>query len=266
MGRFKRPILLPSSQKELELKVSPQNNRLSISVAFSIFAHVLALFLLSLLVSLRSHLAQISQVDVFEVRLSPPATAKLKPETGQKLLAVKTTAQLKISQTEKKLLPDKRSKLAPPVQEKSPANSGEVAGVTFPAAAAPSFQVGQRSINSLFHAPTTQQNSARIYYQQVMEAQARQQTEFQTQLIVQHLQQLLSQELNIKPAVFGKCNLNEDNKLMCDSPALYQAIAKNEMNIAQMIIALRGMGKAINGFSADNRADGLSINLINEAP
>jgi hypothetical protein len=102
-----------------------------------------------------------------------------------------------------------------------------------------------------------------------MEAQARQRTEYQAQHILQQLQQLLAKELDVSPAVSGTCKLSEPGKstnihLACNSPALYAVIARNEMNIVGMLVALRGMGKMINGFSAEHHSDKLNIILLNE--
>lgn len=70
-----------------------------------------------------------------------------------------------------------------------------------------------------------------MYYQQAMEAQARQQVEQQAQFMIQKLQQLLY---------------------------------KDEKYMIEMLLASRNRGKMLNGFAVEQRAEGLGIVLINE--
>lgn len=238
-------------------------------MSISLLTHLLVLFSVSVLLRLHAPVPQITTVKVLEVRLSPQTPAKTHSVPNQTLLTNKAPTQFKVPQSNNKELTKRIPQLAPPIAENPSAKSDEVGGIAFPGAITTPFQGERRSINSLFHPPPSQQNAAQNYYQQAMEAQARQRAEYQARLIMQQLHQLLLKELDVEPAVSGKCKLiepteNNNTQLMCDSPALYEVISKNEMNVVGMLVALRQMGNMINGFSAEHPSEKLSITLIND--
>lgn len=53
-----------------------------------------------------------------------------------------------------------------------------------------------------------------------------------------------------------------DSRLICDSPALYKVLYKDEKNVAWMLLALRGMGEMLDGFYAGLCAERPGILLI----
>jgi len=119
------------------------------------------------------------------------------------------------------------------------------------------------------NARAAQQDAARTYYLQAMEAQAKQRSEMQAQLMIKQLQQMLAKRLDVEPLVTGKCILVETDsgvstRLKCDSSALYEVIYKDLKDVAEMLIVLRGTGRMFNGFTAEIRKDKPAITLISQ--
>lgn len=213
----------------------------------SLLAHLLVFFSPEFFIDEKISVAKIGKAGILEVRINWPLTKH------EKLLTTTTPAAFKITQPKIKKNQDSVPHSSPSV----------VTGVKFPGAASTRWP-GQ--ISSLFG--TGASRSAQTYYQQTMEAQARQQSEQRAQIIMQQLQQMLGTRLNIYPAVTGKCVLAEtgvaNNHLVCDSQAMSDLLRTDENRVVGMLLALRGMGKTLNGFSAKTRAEGLGIILINE--
>ncbi len=87
--------------------------------------------------------------------------------------------------------------------------------------------------------------------------------------MILQLQQLLAKRLDVHPVEMGKCMLAEsgggvNHKMVCDSPALYEVLSKDEKIVVEMLMALREMGRMLKGFSAGIRAEKLEIQLIDE--
>lgn len=121
----------------------------------------------------------------------------------------------------------------------------------------------------LFHARPSRQDITPTYYQQTIESQFRQRSEQQAQIMILQLQQLLAKRLDVHPVEMGKCMLAEsgggvNHKMVCDSPALYEVLSKDEKIVVEMLMALREMGRMLKGFSAGIRAEKLEIQLIDE--
>lgn len=236
-------------------------------MAISLLLHLLAFFSISFLLLFQPKPPQEIKSLPLEVRLAQPHPPKARPIPKEKLLTTPTNDSFKVAQA----LAQKPPVIAPtppaPVIEPMPPAAEQVTGIALPGSIPTPFPVQGRSNNSPFQARSAQQDAARTYYQQVQAAQERQRTEFQAQLMTQHLQQMLAQILDVQPLVSGKCELVQpDNaqryRLKCDSSALYETISKDEKNVVDMFIALRGMGKIFNGFSAGEEAGKPRTSLI----
>ncbi|MDO8412678.1 MAG: hypothetical protein Q7S51_02690 [Gallionellaceae bacterium] len=224
-------------------------------MVISLLGHVLVFFFFGLWLHFHMTLSQEKKVQNLEVRLAPSLPPKTKVIPSKKLL---TALAPKIAQASTKTAP---------VVEQASATKDEVVGVALPGAVVTPWAAQNRANNSLFHARISQQNAARAYQQQTMDAQARQQSQQQAQIIISQLQQLLTKRLEVQPAVTGKCMLAEadgelNNHLVCDSSALYEILHQDEKTLVEMLIALRRMGRMLNGFSAEIRAGKLEIILI----
>jgi len=80
-----------------------------------------------------------------------------------------------------------------------------------------------------------------------MEAQTRQRTEQQAQLVMRQLQQTLTQLLDVEPVLTGKCVLAETdtglkNSLQCDSAALQKLVHNDQHSVAGILLMLSGWG------------------------
>lgn len=208
----------------------------------------------------------LTPVSVLEVRFSQLHQTVALPKLEKHLLTREVNPQFTITQPETKKIADRVPQPPVPLNETPPP---PMQGVALPGAIAMPWQLPGRSSNSAFHPVSPQQNAERNYYQQAMEAQARQRNEYQSHLIMQQLQQLLASVLDVKPAVEGTCNIGDvaagtNPQLECDSPALYEVISKTQMDAIGMMLALRGMGTRINGFTAKIQAAKLLIMLNNE--
>ena len=114
-----------------------------------------------------------------------------------------------------------------------------------------------------------QQDAERTYYQQSMEAQAKQRSELQAQLMIEQLQQLLVKELESDKWATGKCVLVEtdggvSNRLKCDNGTLFEVISNKQKDVAGMLIALRGTGRTFNGFTAEMNDKKRTIKLSDD--
>lgn len=157
--------------------------------------------------------------------------------------------------------------LPAPIIEPSPSATEQVSGIALPGSIPTPFPLPGRANNSLFQARSAQQDATRAYYQQVQEARERQRTEFQAQHMTQHLQQMLSKILEVQPVPNGKCEMVQEDstnryQLKCDSSALYEIVSKDEKNLVDLFIALRDMGRDINGFSISAEAGKPRISLF----
>lgn len=236
-------------------------------MVISVLVHLFVFFSFGLLLQLHTPLPEARKTKNLEVRLTQSLPPKIQPKPGRKLLTIPAPAQIKVAQPTVQNPPDGVQQLSAQVVQQSPTPAAEVAGVGFPSAVATPWSGRIRADNSLFRARSSQQDAARTYYQQSMEAQARQQSEQQAQFMMMQLQQFLATRLDVRPVATGKCLLARidgivNNRLVCDSPALYEVLYKDEQNVAGMLLALRGMGKMLNGFSAELRAERLGILLI----
>lgn len=250
------------------MAVQLRNNRLAPSMVISVLLHLLVFFCFGLLLQLHATKPKERSAANLEVRLIQSLPPNMPAKPGKKLLVTSAPAQLKVTQPAVQNPPDSAQPSAR-VAEQTPAPAAEVAGVAFPGAVATPWPSQLRADNSVFRARSAQQDAARAYHQQAMEAQVRQQSEQRAQLMIQQLQQLLANRLDVQPAVTGKCMLAEkdgvvSNRLVCDSPALHQLLYKDEKNVTGMLIALRGIGRMLNGFSAEIHADRFGIILVEQ--
>lgn len=235
-------------------------------MAISLMAHVLVFFFFGLLLRLDTFIAKHKMAGNLEVRLSLTPPTQSQPLPGNKLLASPAPARLKIAQPNIKSPPDMVPQPSTQSVEQAP-SQGKIGGVAFPGAVASPLPAKISSNNPFFQSRSPRQDTARTYHQQSMEAQATEQSAQRAQAMIQQLQQLLSRRLDVQPAVTGKCMLAEpvpdtNGLLVCDSPALYEAINKDEKIVAAMLAALREMGSLLSGFSAEIRAGQLSIILV----
>ena len=240
--------------------------RLTLSTTISVLLHLFVFFSLSYLLQLHIKTPANTPVDILEVRFSPLQKIVAQPKIEKRVLTRDVNPQFKITQPDAKKIVEHVQQPPVPVTE---AATPPTQGIALPGAIAMPWQLPSRSSNSAFPPTSPQQNAERNYYQQAMEAQARQRNEYQARLIMQQLQQLLARVLDVKPAVEGTCNIGDiaagtNPQLECDPPALYEVIAKTQMDVIGMMLVLRGMGKMINGFSAEYQKERLQILLKNE--
>lgn len=239
------------------------HNRLTISSALSVLLHLLAGFFIGLLLQAKAITPAKPKSDILEVSFAQPARPHTR--TAKPVLTATRPAPFKVDQENIQKTPQPLITV-PVVAQPAPATE-TVQGVAFPGAIASPFPGQARNSNPFsIQARGAQQEAARAYYQQAMEAQARQRAEFQAQLMLQQLQQLLANLLDAEPAVSGRCVLAEsgDNAnygLKCDSSALYEVLYKEKRNIAGMLIALRGMGRAISGFTIESSKNNSIISI-----
>ena len=236
------------------------NNSLTISMVISLLLHLLVIFSFDLLPRPHTDVPKEKIVSSLDVRLAQLPPKIKQPRPSKKLLTSRAPAQHKIPQAPIQDKPVSAPQSTAQSMEKSPPSADGATGVVFPNAVATPWPVQNRVSNSIFHASSLQQDAARIAYQQAMEAQARQQSEQQGQHMVVQLQQLLAKLLDAEPDVTGKCALAGTdgvlaNQLVCDSPALHEALSKDEKTVTEMLVALSGIGKMLNGFSAEMRTD-----------
>ncbi len=236
------------------------NNSLAMSMAISLLLHLLVIFAFDLLPRSHALLPKVITVSSLDVRLAQLPPKIKQPRPSKKLLTSRAPAQHKIPQAPIQDKPVSVTQPTAQAMEKSPPPADGATGLAFPSAISIPWPIQNHVNNSIFHARSLQQDAARIAYQQAMEAQARQQSEQQGQHLVVQLHQLLAKLLEAEPDVTGKCALaGADgvlaNQLVCDSPALHEALSKDEKTVAEMLVALSGTGKMLNGFSAEMRTD-----------
>lgn len=254
---------------QIKLAVRLLNNRLTFSTGFSILLHLLVFFLLSFLLHFTAKQPNEKVETTLVVRLALPYPPLAQPKFIKKLLTTSAPAEYKVAQAPVHIPPVTIPEPTSSVADQTPADTGEVSGIALPTAVATPFQGQARTSNPFsLHAQSAQQQAARTYYQQAMDAQARQRSEYQSQIMMQQLQQLLSKTLEQHPSVTGKCVLAEpavgaSSGLKCDSSALYEAFYKDQQSVARMLIALREMGRIFNGFSVNTSIDFPKITLIN---
>lgn len=244
-----------------------QNTRLSISTTLSLLLHLFVFFSVNIYLQFDPINPKEKKVEQLEVRFTQAVAPKPQPKPEKKILASTAPAPFQVTQVPVEKPPVIAPTPPAPVIEPAPPATEQVTGIALPGSIPTPFPVQGRSNNSPFQARSAQQDAARTYYQQVQAAQERQRTEFQAQLMTQHLQQMLAQILDVQPLVSGKCELVQpDNaqryRLKCDSSALYETISKDEKNVVDVFIALRGMGRNFNGFSAGEEAGKPRTSLI----
>lgn len=240
------------------------NNRLTLSTGLSVLLHLLVVFSVSLLLQIKTQPGK-PKHETFEVSFAQPARPHTPAKTSKQILTATSAAPFKVAQENIKQPPEPLHPV--PVIEQPAPLPERVEGVAFPGAIATPFPGQARTSNPFsMQARGAQQEAARAYYQQAMEAQARQRAEFQAQLMLQQLQQLLAKRLEAEPAVAGKCALVEaddhvNHSLKCDSSALYEVLHAERRNIAGMLIALRGMGRASSGFTVKTRQNNSIVSI-----
>lgn len=226
-------------------------NKLALAMAISVLVHWCAFFALVLL--LQFHVELPREMKNLEVSLVPLPLTKAPAKPGKKRLAIPVSPSDKIVPNQ--IVADAAIELAP-----------AVAGVAFPKVVATPWP-GQTS-NSRFGARSSGQAMARPDYQQVLQAQRAEQ---QAQFTMLQLQQLLDKRLDVHPVEAGRCLLAASDgsaspKMICDSPALYAVLGKEEKAVAEMLLALRGVGRMLNGFTVELRAGELAITLSYDEP
>ncbi len=202
-----------------------------------------------------------------QVRLTQPRPPIAQTTPRKKLLTTPINDSFKVAEAPVQKPPVAAPMPPAPVVEPEPPSAEQITGIALPGSIPTPFPVQGRANNSLFHPRSAQQDAARAYYQQVQEARERQRTEFQAQIMMQNLHQMLVKILDVQPLVSGKCELVEsDNvqshRLKCDSSALYESISNDQKNVVDLLTALRGMGRNFNGFSAGEEAGKPRISLI----
>lgn len=244
-------------------------NRLTFSTGFSILLHLLVFFSLSLLLHFTTKQPNKQMATTLVVRLALPHPPLALPKFSKKLLITSEPTEFKVVQAPTPIPPVNIPSPPPPVADQTPPDTGEVTGIALPTSIATPFQ-GQSRTNNPFslHAQSAQQEAARTYYQQAMEAQARQRSEYQSQIMMQQLQRLLAKRLEEHPSVTGKCVLAESavgvsSGLKCDSSALYEAFYNDQQSVAGMLITLRGMGRIFNGFTIEAGQNTPIISFVN---
>ena len=254
---------------QTQLKVKSVKNRLPLSVMLSLVAHLLVFYSIGLLLQFHPPKPPETKMEVLQVKLALPQPAPPHPESGKRLLTSKSPAQFKVTQTNAKTPLKEAPNIPAAAAKQAPPATKEVAGIAFPGAITTPWQ-GQARLNiSPFQARQPQQDLAQMQYQQAMEAQARQRAASQAQIIILQLQQTLVKQLDVQPRVSGNCKLEENpggvnNRLKCDSGALYEVISGEQNNITEMLMTLRGLGQTFSGFSAEINADKPSVELIIE--
>ena len=236
---------------------------------FSLLMHLLVFISLNVYLQFHPTLLKESKIDRLEVRLAHSLPPKPQPMPEKKLLATPAPAAFKVAQASIQNPPVIVPSPPAPVVENIPAEqSAAVTGIAFPGAVATPFPGQGRSNNSIFHISTAQQDAERTYYQQAMEAQARQRSEFQAQLIIQQLHQMLEKLIGSNP-ITGKCVLIEitgraNYRFNCDNGTLFEVISNNQKDIATLLIALRETGRIFNGFAVENPKGKAIITLSND--
>jgi hypothetical protein len=239
------------------------NNRLTLSSALSVLLHLLAVFFVSLLLQTKAITPAKPKPDTLEVSFAQAARPHTR--TPKPILTTTRPAPFKVAQANNKQPPHPLTPV-PVVAQPAPATE-TIEGVAFPGAIATPFPGQARTGNPFaMQARGAQQEAARAYYQQAMETQARQRADFQAQLMLQQLQQLLAKRLDAEPTASGKCMFVEaddhvNHRLKCDSSALYEVLHDEQKNIAGMLIALRGLGRAITGFTIESRNNNSIISI-----
>ncbi|MBI3481170.1 MAG: hypothetical protein HY016_12590 [Nitrosomonadales bacterium] len=222
-------------------------SKLALGMAISVLVHLCAFFALAAL--LQFHISPPVEPGKLEVRLAPSLPPPLPAKPVKPLLATHASAPFAVAPTS--------------------SAAAEVTGVAFPAAVATAWSGANGASNSPFGAHSFRQDAAP--YQRAMEEQTRQRSEQQAQLMMLQLQQLLAQRLDVHPVETGRCMLAESaegasHKMSCDSPALDEVLSKDGKMVAEMLIALRGMGHMLKGFSAELRQEKPAIMLIYDEP
>lgn len=230
------------------------DNGLTLSAGLSVLLHLLVFFSFSVLLQINVSKPDKTRPEGLQVSFAQAAHPQPPTKHSKQILTTTSLAPFAVDQANSKKPPQALTTV-PVIAQSSPATE-TVEGVAFPGAISSPFP-GQARNSTPFsiQARGAQQEAARAYYQQALEAQARQRTEFQSRQLLQQLHQLLAKALDAEPGVSGNCTLIENNRLKCDSSALYEVLSKDQKNIAGMLSALRGMGRMINGFAVERRLE-----------
>ena len=241
------------------------NNRLKLSAGLSMLLHLLVFFSFSLLLQINASKPEKAKSEKLEVSFAPPARPHPPAKYSKQILTTTSLAPFDVDQANIKKSPQALTTV-PVIAQPAPVTE-TVEGVAFPGAIASPFPGQARNSNPFsMQARGAQQEAARAYYQQAMEAQARQRAEFQAQLMMQQLRQLLAKQLEAEPSAAGKCLFVEaddhvNHRLKCDSSALYEVLHDEQKNIAGLMVALRGTGRAITGFTIESRNNNSIISI-----
>lgn len=235
-------------------------------MAVSVLAHLFVFFCFGLLTLRHTALPKETTVSSLNVRLAQQSSKIEPPKPVKKLQSARTPAQYKFAQAVIQNPPASVPQPTARAVKKLPTPADSITGVAFPGSVATPWSGQPGASNSIFHAPSLQQDAARIAYQQAIDAQAMQQSEQHAQHIMVQLHQLLSRLLDVHPVATGTCALAGTDRavvkhLVCVSPALNEALSKDEKTVAGMLAALRETGKMLNGFSVEMRADKPEIML-----
>lgn len=242
---------------------------MALSMVFSMLLHMLVFYSFIFLLQLNKPKPEEKKATNLQVRLVQPLPPKVQTKPGIKLLSAPTSSEFKVAQTPTKPIPDANQKRPAPIVAQAAPAAEEVEGIAFPSAIATPFPGTNRARNSIFNARSSQQNAARTYHQQAMEAQTRQRTEQQAQLVMGQLQQMLTKLLDVEPALTGKCVMAETdtglkNGLQCDSAALQKLVHNDQLSVAGMLLMLNGMGLKLSGFSVTNNNKQPAVTLHND--
>lgn len=238
-------------------------------MAISLLLHLFGFFSISFILLLQPIPPKEFKNLQLEVRLTQPYPLKSQAVPRKKLLTTVTNNSFKVAEVPVQIPPVVTpTPLTPAVEPASPATE-QISGIALPGSIPTPFPVQGRSNNSLFQSRPTRQNAANSYQQQAMEAQTRQRTEQQAQLVMHQLQQTLAKLLDVKPVLTGKCVLAETdtglkNGLQCDSAALQKLVHNHQQSVAGMLLVLRRMGRELSGFSVANNNNQPAVTLHNE--
>lgn len=247
------------------MNICNSNKRLPISLAISLLLHLLAfLFIHYYITHYNKSVAPKSVPLVVQLQhLEPPGAHS---SNTKKLITVSVPSPLKISPIQQPATisadPPK-----PVISKITSTHPEKITGIAMPGKVATPFSGFQAEGNTFFQTRHSQQEIARTYYQQSIEAQARLKNEQQAHILVMQLQQMLRMRLEANPSVTGTCILVDTASnvahLKCDSASLYEQIRKEERSVIGILNLLRNMGKNYKGFTAERPEGSLLISLSN---
>ena len=238
-------------------------------MATSMLMHLLIFFSINIYLQFHPVTPKEKKVEQLEVRFAQPVTPKPQPAPEKKLLSTTTPTPFKVAQVPVEKPPEKTPTPPAPVVEQAPPANEPITGIAMPSSIPTPFPGQSRAINPFINPRPAQQDTARTYYQQAMETQARERNEYQARVIEMQLQQILAKVLDVRPLVSGKCVLVESSSgksdsFKCNSGTLFETISNNQRDIAGKLNILRGLGHAYSGFTAEKNGQKVNISLIRE--